>query len=398
MDCNSDAPMQLIVIALHGTTENSNVCKMRHIHCLVLYKEAGNFLKLLIRSTFYVMTVCNVKPTMYMDWHWTDSGPFAWRIALLFWLVKTSTVITQIQDIFMFYRYLLGPGTSILRKGTVLDKLTQWLNSQGHYLGYNSSADVILQQKQVGVEEVTVVLEFPTPVCTMRCTLILTQKRTLQVSTTLFLWTHKLFMICDYEDFPTTALFIFTVSSAGSSTGRRRKQRIIPTNDELLYDPDEDDRDQAWVDARRKRWDTAKESLTEKIIILAHFNRIKPLSSCSHDLDFLCRYICKKRTATTSQPQPHNSQALPNSDAILNCPACMTTLCLDCQRWELTITRGSVFGNQNGSCRSPAQCDFKIIISNNLNRLQMFAFYLKTLTYFFPSFPKSDWNIVTAWK
>lgn len=40
---------------------------------------------------------------------------------------------------------------------------------------------------------------------------------------------------------------------AGSSTGRRQKQRIVKSNDELLYDPDEDDRDQAWVDARR-RW------------------------------------------------------------------------------------------------------------------------------------------------
>lgn len=43
------------------------------------------------------------------------------------------------------------------------------------------------------------------------------------------------------------------VLSAGSSTGRRQKQRIIKSNDELLYDPDEDDRDQAWVDARRRR-------------------------------------------------------------------------------------------------------------------------------------------------
>lgn len=40
---------------------------------------------------------------------------------------------------------------------------------------------------------------------------------------------------------------------AGSSTGRRQRQRIIKSNDELLYDPDEDDRDQAWVDARRRR-------------------------------------------------------------------------------------------------------------------------------------------------
>ncbi|KAM3595443.1 uncharacterized protein V6R79_023564 [Siganus canaliculatus] len=80
-----------------------------------------------------------------------------------------------------------------------------------------------------------------------------------------------------------------------SSTGRRRKQRTIPTNDELLYDPDEDDRDQAWVDARRRQYS-------------------------------------RRRAAASSRP--HRSQALPNSDAVLNCPACMTTLCLDCQRHE----------------------------------------------------------------
>ena len=25
--------------------------------------------------------------------------------------------------------------------------------------------------------------------------------------------------------------------------------------------------------------------------------------------------------------------AMPTSDAVLNCPACMSTLCIDCQRW-----------------------------------------------------------------
>lgn len=38
----------------------------------------------------------------------------------------------------------------------------------------------------------------------------------------------------------------------GNSQSHRRKQRSVLTNDELFYDPDEDDRDQAWVDARRK--------------------------------------------------------------------------------------------------------------------------------------------------
>ncbi|XP_029316511.1 E2F-associated phosphoprotein isoform X2 [Cottoperca gobio] len=80
-----------------------------------------------------------------------------------------------------------------------------------------------------------------------------------------------------------------------SSTGRKRRQRAVLTNDELLYDPDEDDRDQAWVDARRRR------------------------------------YNGRKCTAAGSRSQP---QSLRSSDAVLNCPACMTTLCLDCQRHD----------------------------------------------------------------
>ncbi|XP_068195607.1 E2F-associated phosphoprotein [Antennarius striatus] len=84
----------------------------------------------------------------------------------------------------------------------------------------------------------------------------------------------------------------------GGSTAQRRSQRTMLTNDELLYDPNEDDRDQAWVDNRRRL------------------------------------YSSRKQRATSSQSRPHQSQGLPNSDAILNCPACMTTLCLDCQRHE----------------------------------------------------------------
>lgn len=72
---------------------------------------------------------------------------------------------------------------------------------------------------------------------------------------------------------------------------RKHKHRIL-TNDELLYDPQQDDRDQAWVDAKRRRYSNLRQDL------------------------------------------PGQPQTLPNSDAILNCPACMTTLCLDCQRHE----------------------------------------------------------------
>ncbi|CAK6976899.1 E2F-associated phosphoprotein [Scomber scombrus] len=82
------------------------------------------------------------------------------------------------------------------------------------------------------------------------------------------------------------------------SSNRRRRRRIIPTNDELLYDPDKDDRDQAWVDAKRRQ------------------------------------YSNRKRPAGAFRSQRNQQSSLPISDAILNCPACMTTLCLDCQRHE----------------------------------------------------------------
>ncbi|CAL8273827.1 unnamed protein product [Merluccius merluccius] len=81
-----------------------------------------------------------------------------------------------------------------------------------------------------------------------------------------------------------------------SSTGRRRRQRCIPTNEELFYDPEEDDRDQAWVDARRRAY--------------------------------------SRRPGSVRSRSGPGLPGLPSSDAVLNCPACMTTLCLDCQRHE----------------------------------------------------------------
>ncbi|NWX81573.1 EAPP protein, partial [Nothoprocta ornata] len=75
---------------------------------------------------------------------------------------------------------------------------------------------------------------------------------------------------------------------------RKHQQRRILSNDELLYDPEEDSRDQEWVDSQRRGY----------------------------------------RNQTRVQQQQQKPRAVPNSDAVLNCPACMTTLCLDCQRHE----------------------------------------------------------------
>ncbi|KAF7251692.1 E2F-associated phosphoprotein [Varanus komodoensis] len=77
---------------------------------------------------------------------------------------------------------------------------------------------------------------------------------------------------------------------------KKHQQRRIPTNDELFYDPEEDNRDQEWVDMKRRGYHRMRSAL--------------------------------------SPQQQAKFPAIPHSDAVLNCPACMTTLCLDCQRHE----------------------------------------------------------------
>ncbi|NXG91620.1 EAPP protein, partial [Stercorarius parasiticus] len=77
---------------------------------------------------------------------------------------------------------------------------------------------------------------------------------------------------------------------------RKHQQRQILSNDELLYDPEEDNRDQEWVDSQRRGY--------------------------------------RNQRRVPKQQQQTKPSAVPNSDAVLNCPACMTTLCLDCQRHE----------------------------------------------------------------
>ena len=57
-------------------------------------------------------------------------------------------------------------------------------------------------------------------------------------------------------------------------------QRKVVSNDELLYDPEQDDEDQSWVDSVRKSYQVSKSG--------------------------------------------GNVSKLPNSDAVLNCPACFT--------------------------------------------------------------------------
>lgn len=83
----------------------------------------------------------------------------------------------------------------------------------------------------------------------------------------------------------------------------KKKVRKL-TNDELFYDPTMDDEDEKWVARQR----------------MAYHN-VKAAQELAHDKG--------KGTQSTVHP------TMPTSDAVLNCPACMTTLCIDCQRHEL---------------------------------------------------------------
>jgi len=81
----------------------------------------------------------------------------------------------------------------------------------------------------------------------------------------------------------------------------KQKNRKVLTNDDLLYDPGMDDEDQSWVDDVRRSYQAPETS---------HNNKMQP-----------------------------PLKPLPNSDAVLNCPACFVAVCLDCQRHELYKTQ-----------------------------------------------------------
>jgi len=81
--------------------------------------------------------------------------------------------------------------------------------------------------------------------------------------------------------------------------GRKTEKRKMMTDDDLLYDPNMDDDDQTWVDDVRRSYQQSGQQKNKE-------NNPKPLA---------------------------------NSDAVLNCPACFTVVCLDCQRHELYKTQ-----------------------------------------------------------
>lgn len=95
-----------------------------------------------------------------------------------------------------------------------------------------------------------------------------------------------------------------TEATSGEATGKTAPKAGTsgPSNDDLLYDPEMDDEDEKWVNEQRR----------------------------------VCIF-----PGAVPKPEDGASQVkpLPLSDAVLNCPACMTLLCLDCQRHEIYNTQ-----------------------------------------------------------
>eukprot|EP00042_Codosiga_hollandica_P024583 m.104605 g.104605 ORF g.104605 m.104605 type:complete len:329 (-) comp51603_c0_seq1:125-1111(-) len=101
------------------------------------------------------------------------------------------------------------------------------------------------------------------------------------------------------------------VASQGPAPQKKKNEkRKKQTDDELFYDPNQDDEDDKWVNRQRH----------------AHLR-----------LD-MTGQESKAKTAGM-QNAALGIKAENNSDAILNCPACMNILCLDCQQHDTYKTQ-----------------------------------------------------------
>eukprot|EP00037_Helgoeca_nana_P013333 m.122692 g.122692 ORF g.122692 m.122692 type:complete len:394 (-) comp21969_c0_seq1:2959-4140(-) len=118
--------------------------------------------------------------------------------------------------------------------------------------------------------------------------------------------------------------------AAPAGKSRRRKKRPVIPNDTLFYDPDIDTENQQWMDRQRdlKGRNPFDEFGGEEVE-----GDGAPGSSASGDGDG-----AKPHDGQAAAAAEHNAkrgmQPTATSDAILNCSACMSTLCLDCQRHD----------------------------------------------------------------
>ncbi|GIY31593.1 e2F-associated phosphoprotein [Caerostris darwini] len=98
-----------------------------------------------------------------------------------------------------------------------------------------------------------------------------------------------------YSKLETQENDIIPTSAKDVSENKAAASKQTKINDELFYDPDMDDEDEKWINEKRRSYIFPSPNKNAN-------SKLKPL---------------------------------PNSDAVLNCPACLSLLCLDCQRHEI---------------------------------------------------------------
>lgn len=133
-----------------------------------------------------------------------------------------------------------------------------------------------------------------------------------------------------------------TDSEAELETGvRTKKKRKHFTNDELFYDPDADDQDAKWASEMRSRQSAGPTSGTTQL-----------------------KSILKKTPQSTTQ------KPVASTDAVLNCPCCMSMLTMDCQRHERYNTQYRAMLVFNCKIREDEQLKVAKTETNNKKRQQ----------------------------
>lgn len=126
--------------------------------------------------------------------------------------------------------------------------------------------------------------------------------------------------------------------TSNEKQSKRNKYHKVMSNDELFYDPTMDAKDQLWMDERRRN-----PHKTFSKFMPPPGSKTKPTKTDRPKLTAKTKAGTGNKSVRfnladgNKKSANHKSSKIPKrptSDALLDCPACMTTICVDCQRHE----------------------------------------------------------------
>ena len=136
------------------------------------------------------------------------------------------------------------------------------------------------------------------------------------------------------EDDGAPAAPMGSAAAAGAQRDRSAGRRLVkPSDDELLYDPELDDDNARWVEAHRRTYlpRAQRDELERRDRAQEERKRKEPTRRTTDGA---------KRAQSSGGGRDGGDAEQANvpvfvSDATLACPACLSTLCIDCQQHEL---------------------------------------------------------------